>query len=398
MPNILRNLIPTAGTLLLAPVLIFLCLILFPVAVITTYVAFVALAVRAALVYTQVVAATIRHQLGLDDDYTNTSSWAPRLGKEDLKGRPIQRASSRKSSNSGHVQSASLPRPLPTETLASLERTITMTLDPLLSQENETLSSVSSIASSMSPENSRPGSTHSSFMARDYEGVGGWYALPASSTSKPETAPANFEWLVMNARLELPNADPSSSTRPRTPEERNRSSSISGRSHRSMVSLSRRNHHRTATTGSAEMTSTDEVNSTEPALAIKADSLERSNSGILVPSEMNKSEGSNAADKQGIHKSMISLSEKGSRLAYKLAGWKSLGLKKKANNEPMSSPEESANEESKNQNKGTTILSDPNRRKNISHELSEGTSTPINSGPGSIEGVETGGLTMWMDP
>ena len=387
MPSFLGKLIPTAGTLLLAPVLSFLCLVLFPVAVITTYVAFVALAVRAALVHTQVIAAIIRRQLGLDDDYTNTSAWAPRLEKVELKGRPIQRTSSRKSFNDGHVQYASLPRLPPMESLASLARTTTTDIDPLLQQEDGTISSASSTASPLSAENSRPESTHSSFMARDYEGVGGWYALPASSTSKPEMASGNLEWLVMNARLELPNADPSSSTRPRTPEERNRSSSISGRSHRSMVSLSRRNHQRTATTGSTEMIFTDEASPIEPALAGKSDSLGRSKSGILVQPNADKSDGLIVADKQGKYKSMVSLSEKGSRLAYKLAGWRSLGLKKKAKNESLSSPEESASEESKNQNKAMTKLSDPS------------TSTPVNSGPGSVEDAETGGgLTMWIDP
>lgn len=401
MPNFSQTLITSFTSLILAPIVLFLCFILLPLAVATTYFAFVALAVRAILVQIQVAAAILRRWSSLEEDCTNPSAWAPKAKLEELEIYQQRHIITRQSlQNTPTLTNLDFEYP-PHHSESSTSSVRTIIPADTINLRTNSLSSDSGNASpSTSRGQSRPPSTRSTIVSRDYEGIGGWYTNQPGP--KPESA--SFEWLVTNARLELPNADPASLTRPRTPEERRRSSSTGGRSHRSMVSLQRRHHERNATVGPFDIVRHGEDASLSSNSSRPSSLLERSRSHAHITEVENIVVGSSRTEETK-NKSMMFFGERGIKLAVRLAGLKTLGTKKKSKSEVFSSPEGTVSDEHSLQSRDNETDSRGKRRKTANYEPGGGHSTGCSgsgsgpgSEPGSVDGLDTGVLSIWMRP
>ena len=242
LSSVINTFVTATTSLIFAPFILALSLLLFPFAVFTTYFAIVALAIRALLVYIELFIALLRQHLGLDDP--SYSSWAAAQRGAELRHAEKRRESFKAQQTKLSIATASINGRtlLQTESPdaeASLVHNTNEAATPRAnsplkpsSTHSPTSSGSSTISQPPSPPN--PRSCHRQLPSRDYESVGGWYAL-----DKPSAPP--FQLIETNTRLELPEADPLSLARPRTPEEsvgsRSRSNSYTRRDRAGVTDL-----------------------------------------------------------------------------------------------------------------------------------------------------------------
>jgi hypothetical protein len=388
MPSFANLIISATVSLVFGPILLAVCLVLFPFAVLTTYFAFIALTLRAALVYLRLLAALLQNRVGLDD--SASSAWAPSQKSKELESYHERSHTRRKSLiNYYPARSTAMINGDSAASPASLACTIVPAEPSNKSLSSSPTKSRRSASSSNSNAGSptRTPSSHSSLRTRDYEGIGGWRPISGNAPSGPEPESASLEWLVTNARLELPEADASSLTRPRTPEDsRTRSPSIGQRSFDTHG-----RHERSATVGSIGFATLrkDSHSDTRPKSL-----LERSASGFLkTDSESEELLVSGRQFGEVRPKSMIFLGERGSHLAYRLAGLKAVAFQRKFSGQPEGSRSESDGEEPGQDQDNETNRGNKGRRRSISGSSMENKTTRRAT---SVEGGEVSGLSMWM--
>ncbi|MCJ1331341.1 hypothetical protein MMC10_008031 [Thelotrema lepadinum] len=174
-------------SLCLFPFLVTLTFIFVPLAIFTTGLAVSALTFRAALVYVELATALIWERLGSRGGLSESKGCkdATKTATNDKVETQISRIRADPSKHS-HIS-----RRLGIHRKQDSGRTL------------------------LAPKND-------STLLRDYEGVGGWmsYEDPSTrqSTDQGATDDSHLQWLRINSRLELQNADPITSIQPKTPQ------------------------------------------------------------------------------------------------------------------------------------------------------------------------------------
>ena len=214
-------------SLLFFPFLVLLSLVLIPLAIITTCLAVCALTFRATLVYVELLAALVRHrprydhgevrfQVSNDKDGIEEKVLVHPTGATSKYGcrKSSRRESTHEISSAAQANSRgnlySKNGVFPQQSL--------VVYNGFFDERNEALPS------------------------RDFEGIGGWRSVePPVTRGEQDSASigsSQFQWPMINSRLELPNPDPITSARPKTDDNR--------------ASAAKRKHKRSATAGQFE--------------------------------------------------------------------------------------------------------------------------------------------------